>query len=78
VLGHSERVTRQLSPTDDALDRLIAEFRDHLPIGGIIKTFARAVRGLQMAGVEAGLIVAAEAMARNQLASRVSARALVK
>jgi hypothetical protein len=71
-------VTRQLTQADAALDRLIAAFGTQLPVGSIIKTFARAVQGLRLAGVDAGLIVAAEAMARNQLASRLSAGAVEK
>jgi hypothetical protein len=63
-------VTRQLSPADAALDRLIAEFGDRLPVGSIMKAFAQSVRGLRLAGVQAGLLVAAEAMTRNRLTAR--------
>jgi hypothetical protein len=69
-------MTKQPSEADAALDRLIARFGERVPVGSIIETFAQAVRGLQMAGVDAGVIVAAEAMARNRLASRLSAPAV--
>lgn len=75
LLGHARTVTRQPSQSQAALDRLIAEFGDRLAVGSIITAYARAVRGLQVAGVDAGLIVAAEAMTRSRLAARCSADA---
>jgi len=68
-VGQSRRVRHRGSEADAAVDTLIAQFGDELPLGSIIDTFAHAVHGLQSAGVDAGLIVAAEAMARRRLAS---------
>lgn len=69
-------MTKQPSEADAALDRLIAQFGEQIPAGSIIKTFVQAVRGLQTAGVDAGLIIAAEAMACNRLTSRLSLEAV--
>lgn len=63
-------MTCSVTEANAALDRLIAEFGDRSPVGDIIKAFAQSVQSLSLNGVAAGLVVAAEAMTRDQLAAR--------
>jgi hypothetical protein len=52
-------------------ERLIAEFAGTLAAGTVIRSVARGVRELQLAGVREGLSYAAEAMARQRLLRRL-------
>lgn len=52
---------------DAAITRLCDEYEHRLAPGSVLRTFVRAVRELRAVGVEAGLVVAAEAMTRRRL-----------
>ena len=69
-------MTRPLTQANAALDRLIGEFGGQVPIGSIVKALAHAIDCLRLAGVEAGLLVAAEAMARTNLTARLQVHAV--
>jgi hypothetical protein len=56
----------------EMLDQLLAEFGEVLPAGSVLRCYVRSVRDLRVAGVDAGLAVAAHAMARHRLAARTS------
>ena len=52
---------------DGAMTRLCDDYEDRFVPGSILQTFVRAVRELRAVGVDAGLVVAAEAMTRRRL-----------
>ncbi|HET6817920.1 MAG TPA: hypothetical protein VFH66_11905 [Mycobacteriales bacterium] len=58
----------------DALDELLLELGGDVPAGSIVRWFARSVTELQVAGVDAGLAVAAQAMTRHRLRLHVPSR----
>lgn len=60
---------------DAALMRLVDDYRRHFAVGSILRCFARSVHELRAVGVDAGLPVAAEAMARRRLDARLDAAA---
>ena len=62
---------------DAAIASLIADYNDRLPAGRILRGFARSMHELRAAGVEAGLVVAAEAMTRRRLELRLHEAATV-
>lgn len=47
--------------------RLVAEYRDALPPGAVLRCVARCRQQLRRAGVRSGLETAVEAMARHRL-----------
>jgi hypothetical protein len=57
---------------DAAIARLIAHYNQRMAAGSILRCFAKSVHELRAAGVEAGLAIAAEAMTRRRLDSRLS------
>lgn len=59
---------------DAAVTRLIADYNDRLAAGSILRCLARSVHDLEGAGVKAGIAVAAEAMTRRRLESRLESR----
>lgn len=52
---------------DAAMTRLCDDYEYRLAPGSILRTFVRAVRELRAVGVDAGLVIAAEAMTRRRL-----------
>jgi hypothetical protein len=52
---------------DDAVTRIMADYNDRIPAGRILRCFARSMHELRASGVQAGLVIAAEAMTRQRL-----------
>ena len=56
-------------------ERIIADYAGGIPAGSVMRTVARCEEALLRTGVRHGLVPAAEAMARVELAGRISAHA---